>query len=43
MFKIILERILDSSLRRGHFYEVRIDRGADYDLYGHVEAPRPRK
>lgn len=30
-------------LLRGHFYEVRIDRGADYDLYGHVEAPRPRK
>ena len=39
----ILIPAAERRLLRGHFYEVRIDRGADYDLYGHVEAPRPRK
>ena len=39
----ILIPTAERRLLRGHFYEVRIDRGADYDLYGHVEAPRPRK
>lgn len=39
----ILILAAERRLLRGHFYEVRIDRGADYDLYGHVEAPRPRK
>ena len=39
----ILIPATERRLLRGHFYEVRIDRGADYDLYGHVEAPRPRK
>ncbi len=39
----ILIPVAERRLLRGHFYEVRIDRGADYDLYGHVEAPRPRK
>ena len=39
----ILIPAAERRLLRGHFYEVRIDRGVDYDLYGHVEAPRPRK
>ena len=39
----ILIPAAERRLLHGHFYEVRIDRGADYDLYGHVEAPRPRK
>ena len=39
----ILIPTAERRLLRGHFYEVRIDRGADYDLYGYVEAPRPRK
>ena len=39
----ILIPAAERRLLRGHFYEVRIDRGADYDLYGYVEAPRPRK
>ena len=39
----ILIPAAERRLLRGHFYEVRIDCGADYDLYGHVEAPRPRK
>ena len=39
----ILIPAAERRLLRGHFYEVRIDRGADYDLSGHVEAPRPRK
>ncbi len=39
----ILIPAAERRLLRGHFYEVRIDRGADYDLYGHVETPRPRK
>ena len=39
----ILIPAAERRLLRGHFYEVRVDRGADYDLYGHVEAPRPRK
>lgn len=39
----ILIPTAERRLLRGHFYEVRIDRGADYDLYGHMEAPRPRK
>ncbi len=39
----ILIPTAERRLLRGHFYEVRIDRGADYDLYGYVEAPQPRK
>lgn len=39
----ILIPAAERRLLRSHFYEVRIDRGADYDLYGYVEAPRPRK
>lgn len=39
----ILIPVADRRLLRGHFYEVRIDSAADYDLYGQVTSKSGRK